>query len=256
MNFKRITAAAAAMGMAAALTACGATIEKITLPQTLDMTVGESTQLEIGFDAGDASDEKTQKAAEKLELVWASGDEAIATVDEQGQVKAVAPGETDVTVSDEKGELSATCKVAVKEKATPTPKPTATPKPVEDADEAAGEKGETVNTGTSSKATATPAPASTQAPAATPAPAPVATPEPAPAPTPAPAPVATPEPQPVATPVPTPEPTPAPTEKPSKPVDAWDGTGNQVIDDDGSWVIDGGDAEHWEPPAGGDEIWE
>ena len=114
MKLKKVMGVVAAAAMALSLTACGAVdIASIGLPETLDMEKGESTQLEIAYDAGDASAEAIAEAAEKLELVWASSDEAVAVVDEEGNVTAVDAGEADITVSVKDGNLTSTCKVTV-----------------------------------------------------------------------------------------------------------------------------------------------
>ena len=46
-------------------------------------------------------------------LVWSSGDEKVAVVDQQGNVTAIAPGETDITVKAVHGGVSAVCHVVV-----------------------------------------------------------------------------------------------------------------------------------------------
>ncbi len=60
------------------------------------------------------------------ELTWSSNDESVATVNQNGEVHAVAPGTATITVSTDNG-LSATCKVTVEPKRVPTLLMAATP---------------------------------------------------------------------------------------------------------------------------------
>ena len=116
MKLKKIVSAVVAVCMAAALTACGSVnIEKIGLPEKMDMVAGETVKLDVTFEAGEAKEEDVQKATEDLELTWVSSDEKVATVDAEGNVTAVEAGEADVTLTakSEKTELSATCHITV-----------------------------------------------------------------------------------------------------------------------------------------------
>lgn len=69
-------------------------------PAAADLSVGEIRALNAN-------------GVEKV--LWFSSDEAVATVDEQGNVTAVSPGEVTITASDEEGKLSAQCAVKVTE---------------------------------------------------------------------------------------------------------------------------------------------
>ena len=126
MKLKKIVSVVVAVCMAAALTACGSVnIEKIGLPEKMDMVAGETVKLDVTFEAGEAKEEDVQKATEGLELTWVSSDEKVATVDAEGNVTAVEAGEADVTLTakSEKTELSATCHITVtapKEEIEPT----------------------------------------------------------------------------------------------------------------------------------------
>ena len=116
MKLKKIVSAVVAVCMAAALTACGGVnIEKIGLPEKMDMVAGETVKLDVTFEAGEAKEEDVQKATEGLELTWVSSDEKVVTVDAEGNVTAVEAGEADVTLTakSEKTELSATCHITV-----------------------------------------------------------------------------------------------------------------------------------------------
>ncbi|MBU3806271.1 MAG: Ig-like domain-containing protein, partial [Candidatus Fournierella pullistercoris] len=100
--------------LAASLVACGGTkISTVTL-EDAQVKVGQSDELEAAFGTGkDTPEEELQKAIDKLKLVYASADETIATVDEDGTVTGVKAGETEITVSTEDGKLTATAKVVV-----------------------------------------------------------------------------------------------------------------------------------------------
>lgn len=100
--------------MALSLTACGVDITSVGLPESLQLVKGDTTQLTVAFGAKDgATEEAIAKAAEKLKLVWSSSDEAVATVDETGNVTAVGAGTADITVALEDGNISSTCVVQV-----------------------------------------------------------------------------------------------------------------------------------------------
>ena len=62
---------------------------------------------------------------------WTSSDEAVATVDEKGNVTAVGAGTATITATDEVSKLTARCEVTVKESQSPdpTPQPGPTPEP-------------------------------------------------------------------------------------------------------------------------------
>ena len=105
-------------------------------------------------------------------ITYTSSDEAIATVDKDGTVTAIADGEAEITAT--LGEHTATCKVTVTTKAT------------------APEKKPTINNNTSATPNNT-----VNKPAAVPAPVPAPNPAPAPEPAPAPAPAPAPEPAPI-----------------------------------------------------------
>ena len=89
-----------------ALTACGAKLTGVSLPQEeLKLTVGGTAALEPVYTwDGEAP-------AEGPAVAYTSADEAVATVDESGVVTGVAAGETTVTAA--VGEMSATQTVVV-----------------------------------------------------------------------------------------------------------------------------------------------
>ena len=98
-------------------TVCGELLEREILPalndpqalaldaQTLALERGESRTLTVSF---------LPEGAESCALVWTSGDEGVARVDENGTVTAVRGGETVVRCASEDGALSAECRVSVR----------------------------------------------------------------------------------------------------------------------------------------------
>ena len=114
MKWKKCAAAIMAVAFALCLTACGVQITGITLPESVELEVGVSEALTVEYAAGeDAAEDAVAEAAEKLALVWMSSDETVATVDTEGAVTAVAPGEAEITAASEDGKLTASCRVTV-----------------------------------------------------------------------------------------------------------------------------------------------
>ena len=110
----RLCAVLLAGCLALGLVACGADITSVSLPESVQLEKGKSTQLTVTFGAEDgATEEAIAKAAEKLTLVWSSSDETVATVDESGNVTAVGAGTAEITVASEEGDVSGTCAVKV-----------------------------------------------------------------------------------------------------------------------------------------------
>ncbi len=91
---------------------CEVTVEKgtiyvsgITLDKSeISLTPGESSKLTATVTPPDATD---------ASVVWSSGDENVATVDNTGKVTAVGKGETIITATTTDQGLTATCKVTV-----------------------------------------------------------------------------------------------------------------------------------------------
>lgn len=80
-------------------------VSGITLDQSeISLTPGESSQLTATVTPPDATD---------ASVVWSSGDESVATVDNTGKVTAVGKGETIITATTTDHGLTATCKVTV-----------------------------------------------------------------------------------------------------------------------------------------------
>lgn len=73
---------------------------------TAELIIDETLQLTATISPENASN---------MNVSWASSNEEIATVDENGLVKAIAAGEATITVKTENGSFTATCTVSVKE---------------------------------------------------------------------------------------------------------------------------------------------
>lgn len=113
MKLKKIAASVVAAAIAVSLTACGVNVTGVDLPENIELAVGETTKLDVSFlgDEGAAQD-KLDEAGGKLELVWVSSDEKVVTVTD-GEMKAVAAGEAEITVSANDGAITDVCKVVV-----------------------------------------------------------------------------------------------------------------------------------------------
>ena len=100
--------------LACLLSACGVQITAASLPEKMEMEKGSEKALTVEYQTEkETTEEALQKAAAKLTLLWTSSDEAVATVDDAGNVTAVAPGEAQITAATEDGKLSASCPVTV-----------------------------------------------------------------------------------------------------------------------------------------------
>ena len=73
------------------------------------MTEGESTNLEVTFNPTNATNKEVQ---------WATGDSNIATVDSNGNIKAIKEGKTTITVTSKDGGKVASCEIIVNKKKT------------------------------------------------------------------------------------------------------------------------------------------
>lgn len=110
----RMATLVCAVVMAAGLSACGVDITSVGLPAAEVLGKGSTLQMEVNYGTtGQAGADALAKAADKLDLVWTSSDETVATVDEAGVVTAVGPGEAEITVSAADGTLSSACLVTV-----------------------------------------------------------------------------------------------------------------------------------------------
>ena len=101
---RKIPAALAAIGLLLGLTACA---EKVALSglevsgSLPVLAVGGSAPVELAysFSKEAPTEEEITEAMAQVTLVWASSDEAVATVDANGTVTALAPGSAEITVS-------------------------------------------------------------------------------------------------------------------------------------------------------------
>lgn len=91
---KKLITLILAAAMTFSLAACGKTTVELDKSDITFTAAGETQQL---------------TAESKKDLTWSSSDEAVATVDQNGLVTAVAPGTATITVSAE--DVSATCTV-------------------------------------------------------------------------------------------------------------------------------------------------
>lgn len=91
-------------------------IVDIEIPSNVIMEKGETQSIEIDYttDKENVSEEAILNAANKLDLIWSSSNEAVATVDENGQITAKSNGETNISLTVPDSNLSATCLVEVK----------------------------------------------------------------------------------------------------------------------------------------------
>lgn len=100
--------------LALCLTACGEKITGVTLPTT--MTVGQGSTEEVSAEyltSQTLSDEKLQKAITDEGMTWTSSDDAVAAVDEDGQITGVSPGTATITVSSADGKVTGSSEVRV-----------------------------------------------------------------------------------------------------------------------------------------------
>ena len=96
--------------MAFCFTACNPEQEEIPVdklsvdPSSLSLYPGDTRSLAVVVEPSDATDK---------DVVWSSGDDTVATVDQNGEVTAVAPGTVRITAALKKGDLKAYCTVTV-----------------------------------------------------------------------------------------------------------------------------------------------
>ena len=70
-------------------------VEKLTItPNTKELKAGESVKLNVAYEPTNAT---------KTKITWTTGNKKVATVDENGNVKAVAEGSTKITAKSESG---------------------------------------------------------------------------------------------------------------------------------------------------------
>jgi len=101
-------------------------VTKVSLNKTkLTLTEGQSEKLKATVEPTDATNKN---------VTWKSSDSKVATVDSNGNVKALKAGTVTITVTTKDGSYKATCKVTVtakqQEEQKPDPKPEPDPDPV------------------------------------------------------------------------------------------------------------------------------
>lgn len=79
-------------------------LESISLPRTMTVNMGSTLKLEPTFNPSTATNKK---------VTWTSSNEAVAAVDNNGNVTPVSVGSTIITVTSEDGNKTATCTVTV-----------------------------------------------------------------------------------------------------------------------------------------------
>lgn len=78
---------------------------KIELPKTQSINVGDKQKLEVVITPSDASEK----------LIWKSSDSSIVTVNEDGNIEGISPGQATITVTNGQG-ITSTCIVTVKDR--------------------------------------------------------------------------------------------------------------------------------------------
>ena len=109
---KKMTAAICALAMLA-LTACGASVTEITLPESIELAPGESQQVEIAYtyDKEGLGEQAQQKAVAAAAISWSVEGSAV-SVSSDGKVEALESGEATVTATTKQGR-TASCTVTV-----------------------------------------------------------------------------------------------------------------------------------------------
>lgn len=112
-KLNKIAAVLLALTLALAMTACGAAkIDSVELPTELTVEKGETLDIELMVNAGDADAAKVDEAISKLGgIVWETSDDTVVEVNENGQPVAVGMGEANLT--GRLGDMTAVCKVTV-----------------------------------------------------------------------------------------------------------------------------------------------
>ena len=120
MKKRKLIALGLAAALALALTACGAKLTGVGLPQEeLKLTVGGTAALEpvFAWDGEAPAEDPAVTYTSAATLTWSSSDEGVATVDETGTVTVVSAGEATITaetVYEVAGSVTLTGKEAAK----------------------------------------------------------------------------------------------------------------------------------------------
>ena len=97
---------------------CEVTVEAKVIPVEGVTVDKETLEMVEGEDATIAATVAPEEATDKS-VAWSTSDEAVATVDAEGKVTAVAPGTATITVTTTDGEKTAKCEVTVSAKVIP-----------------------------------------------------------------------------------------------------------------------------------------
>lgn len=102
------------LALTLSLAACGITVTAVHLPEEIQVTVGATAETAATYETKQEADPAAQKAAaDKITWNWKTGDDSIATVDENGILTGVKGGNTIVTVTSADGKFTASCPVTV-----------------------------------------------------------------------------------------------------------------------------------------------
>ena len=105
----------AALGLAAAvlMTGCGATVNGLTLPASLEIAAGESQAMELGyvFSSQELDNAAQQKAIEAAGITWTASGDAV-SIGADGTLEAKESGKATVTAKTKDGK-EASCEVTV-----------------------------------------------------------------------------------------------------------------------------------------------
>ena len=121
MKLKKALAIGMVAALAVSLVACGGTkITELTLDSEKTLNKGDTYQFAISYKAPNETDiEKINEAAKDYVLEWASSNELVATVDENGTVTAIDVGDAVITVSVKNHDkLTASCNITVENRVT------------------------------------------------------------------------------------------------------------------------------------------
>ena len=121
MKLKKALAIGMVAALAVSLVACGGTkITELTLDSEKTLNKGDTYQFAISYKAQNETDiEKINEAAKDYVLEWASSNELVATVDENGTVTAIDVGDAVITVSVKNHDkLTAACNITVENRVT------------------------------------------------------------------------------------------------------------------------------------------
>lgn len=128
MKMRLLTGLAIALGVVLAISSCKKDKETTKIPVTgvtlnktsMSIDVGDEFQLLANVLPEDATDKR---------VTWDSDDESIATVDDNGLVKAVKVGKARISVYTQDGEFTKVCEVTVGTTSVPDPGPDPEPEP-------------------------------------------------------------------------------------------------------------------------------